>query len=86
METRVYGDLNAEGLEVVCRAERYFVRYDAGAHQMAWREDEITLDEFNRLRVNRTEEYEVIIELQRRIRSQGNDPNCQNWVPSQHAL
>lgn len=86
METRVYGDLNAEGLEVVCREGRYFVRYDAGAHQMAWREDEITSDQFNQLRASRTEEYAVILELQRRIRSRGDDPNCQNWVPPQHAL
>lgn len=85
METRVYGDINTGGLEVVCRSDRYFVRYDAGAHQMAWREDEITVDEFKRLCASRADEYEVIIGLQRRLRSQGKDPNCQNWVP-QHAL
>jgi hypothetical protein len=86
MEIRVYGDINAEGLEVVCRSDRYFVRYDAGAHQMAWREDEITADEFKRLSASRSNEYEVIVGLQQRLRNQGEDPNCQNWGPLQHAL
>ena len=39
METVIYGNLQSEALEVILREGRYFLRYDAGAHQMAWRED-----------------------------------------------
>ena len=38
-------------LEVVLRGGRYFVRYDAGAHCDAWREDEISEQEFVRLKM-----------------------------------
>ena len=82
MEVRVYGNLNAEGLEVVQRHDRSFVRYDAGAHQIAWREDELTSEEFARLRATRGAESSVIIALQRRISASGDDPYVQNWSPA----
>ena len=81
METVIYGNLLSEALEVVFREGRYFLRYDAGAHQMAWREDELTEDEFQRLRKGRADEYQVIIDLQRRLTISGTDPYKQNWNP-----
>jgi hypothetical protein len=78
MEERVYGDVNSEGLEVVRRSGRYFVRYDAGAHQTAWREDELSAEEFERLSRSQADEYEVIISLQRRL---GLDAYTSNWSP-----
>lgn len=45
MEQIVHGNLRDAGLEVVRREDRYFVRYDAGAHVTVWREDEISVQE-----------------------------------------
>jgi hypothetical protein len=78
MEERVYGNVQDEGLEVVKRDERFFVRYDAGAHQMIWREDELTVEEFNRLTQGKAQEHSVLLELQRRL---GFDAYVQNWRP-----
>ena len=82
MEKRVFGNLSQEGLEVVERDARYFVRYDAGAHQVAWREDEISMEEFAQLRSSRPGEYQTIIALQRRLQAGGIDPYKQNWQPN----
>ncbi len=82
MENRVFGNLSQEGLEVVERETRFFVRYDAGAHQTAWREDEISAEEFALLKSGKSAEYQTIITLQRRLQSLGIDPYKQNWEPS----
>ncbi len=80
MEERVFGDVGGRGLEVVRRDARYYVRYDAGAHQVAWREDELTETEFERLRMGQENEHAVMIALQRRIAASGGDPYTQNWT------
>ncbi len=82
MESRVFGNLSQVGLEVVEREARFFVRYDAGAHQTAWREDEISAEEFARLKSGKSGEYQTIIALQRLLQSFGIDPYKQNWEPS----
>lgn len=82
MENRVFGNVSEEGLEVVEREARYYVRYDAGAHQIAWREDEISAEEFAQLKSGRAGEYQIIIALQRRLQLQGINPYKQNWEPS----
>ena len=81
MERLVFGNVREEGLEVVEREKRLFVRYDAGAHQAAWREDEISQAEFDHLCSGRAGEYETIIALQRRLSSRGEDPYAPNWAP-----
>jgi len=48
---------------------------------MAWREDELTEEEFQRLRKSRAEAYQVIIGLQCRLAADGFDPYKQNWNP-----
>lgn len=78
MDERIYGDVDSQGLEVVLRSGRYFVRYDAGAHQMVWREDELTPEEYERLSKSKAGEYEVIIDLQRRL---GLGAYISNWKP-----
>lgn len=81
METRIHGNLSKRGLEVVERDGRYFVRYDAGAHQIAWREDELFPAEFEQLKTGEAGEYQTIIGLQRRLLQAGIDPHVQNWRP-----
>ncbi|MWV13476.1 hypothetical protein F3I62_15335 [Pseudomonas sp. R-28-1W-6] len=81
MEKVVYGSLNTQGIEVVIREGRYLVRYDAGAHQEAWREDEITPSEFTRLSAGGNTENEVMFEIQRRLEKSGVKPYVSNWTP-----
>ena len=80
MEENVFGDLASQGLEVVHRDGRYFVRYDAGAHQVAWREDELTAEEFRRLRLGQQEEHAVLLGVQQRISAGGGNPYRENWT------
>ena len=77
----VFGHLENEGLEVVRRDGRYFVRYDAGSHQQAWREDELSEQEFERLASGREGERQVILGLQERLSTAGIDPGEANWCP-----
>lgn len=78
-EEKLFGlELRKDYLEVVRRGGRFFVRYDAGAHQMAWREDEISEQEAMSIGSGRAGEYDVIVRLQRRL---GLDANTSNWLP-----
>jgi hypothetical protein len=81
MERIIYGNLQGEGLEVVTRDGRYFLRYDAGAHAIAWREDEITEQEFSSIQLGGEAQYRAIIAMQRRLEQSGADPYRQNWSP-----
>ncbi|MBF0197350.1 MAG: hypothetical protein HQL32_06550 [Planctomycetes bacterium] len=85
MSEVIYGNLEREGLELVERGTKYFVRYDAGAHQVAWREDELSSEEAKKLQLGKPEEYEVIIALQARIEATGLNPNIQNWSPTRES-
>ena len=81
VENVVYGDLRGSGLEVVVRDGRYFVRYDAGAHAVAWREDELTEQEFAAVKLGGEAEHKAILSMQRRLESAGIEPYRQNWTP-----
>lgn len=58
---------NDGGLMVFDRAGVFFLRYDAGAHQVAIREDEITLEDFKRVMSGEQEATKVLFELQERL-------------------
>jgi hypothetical protein len=77
----IYGNLSSEGLEVVSRDGRYFVRYDAGAHQEVWREDEIQAAELAAIQSGPESRYWAIISLQKRLIAAGIDPYVSNWWP-----
>lgn len=79
MEEKIYGDLDSEGIEIVLRDGRLFVRYDAGAHQVVWREDEISQTDLGHIRRGQEAEYSVLLELQRRIERSGGNPYLSNW-------
>lgn len=81
MEAIVYGNLKSEGIEVVSREGRHFVRYDAGAHVVAWREDEVTPQEFAAIAQGGASEHQAILAVQRRLELSGVDPYRQNWTP-----
>ena len=82
METLVFGNLAQEGLEVVSRNGSYFVRYDAGSHCIAWREDEISVQEFDLIKSGKQGEYQAILNMQRRLESSGVNPYQRNWSPT----
>ena len=81
MDQVVYGNLQEEGLEVVLRKGHYFVRYDAGAHQTVWREDQITESEFRLIAIGGELEQKTLLQLQKRLKQLGVDPYVQNWLP-----
>lgn len=78
-EEQVY-EYNA--LTVILRQGKYFVRYDAGAHQEIWREDEISESELGELKSGRDGRYNVLLKIQRRL---GFDVNKSNWSPDDQA-
>ena len=86
MEEVVFGSLESEGLEIVSRGGLYFVRHDAGAHNVAWREDEISELEVAAIRSGIAAEHGAILGLQKRLEATGVNPYEQNWVPTKPKL
>ena len=82
MDVVVYGDLRNHGVEVVRRGNLLFVRYDAGAHVIAWREDEITEFEYKAIAAGGDDEQKAMFQVQRRLEQSGMNPYVQNWKPS----
>jgi hypothetical protein len=82
MDVVVYGNLMDHGIEVVRRGNRLFVRYDAGAHVIAWREDEITEFEYMAIAGGGDSEQKTMFQVQRRLEQSGVNPYIQNWKPS----
>jgi hypothetical protein len=79
MEKIIHGNLREQGLEVVSRSGRTFVRYDAGAHVIAWREDEISESELKSIKAGGDIANEAMFSLQRRLQNGGIDPYVSNW-------
>jgi len=81
MENVIYGGIDEQAFEVVERSGRYFVRYDAGAHQIAWREDEISFSDLALIESGPEGASRVILALQKRLVTAGVDPYRSNWSP-----
>jgi hypothetical protein len=78
-EEKLFGlELKTDYMEVVRRQGRYFVRYDAGAHQPVWREDEINEQDAVTIGSGGPGEYDVLLRLQRRL---GLQAYTSNWQP-----
>lgn len=75
MRKQIYSFSDLEIYEVV---NQFIVRYDAGAHQVVTREDEITEDEVLRIRSGREGMTEVLVALQKRLIERGLDPYVSN--------
>jgi hypothetical protein len=65
-------------LEVIRDGDRFFVRYDAGAHQVVMREDEISEADARRIQSGKQEMVEVLHSLQQRLVACGVDPYVSN--------
>jgi hypothetical protein len=79
VEEKLFGlDLRTDGIEILLRDGRYFVRYDAGAHQVAWRQDQVTEQEAKKIQSGSRGVSEVLSDLQHRL---GLDAFKSNWNP-----
>lgn len=65
-------------VEIWARGDRFFVRYDAGAHQVAMREDEISEQEAKNASVSADAAMKMLFILQRRLIDAGVDPYISN--------
>lgn len=65
-------------MEIWERDGRFFVRYDAGAHQIVMREDEISETEARTAAQNEDAAIQMLSALQRRLIQAGIDPYVSN--------
>lgn len=65
---------DADGLVVSKSGAKYYVKYDAGAHQIAMREDEISEEDAKLLMTNPAEATSVLFKLQKNLTQTGFDP------------
>lgn len=75
MRVQIY---NSDGVELFKDGAKYYIRYDAGSHQIAIREDEISEDEAKRVMVSSSEATRVLFALQERLTRQGIDSYVSN--------
>lgn len=75
MNEKVYelGDL-----EIWKRGDRFFVRYDAGSHQIVMREDEISAEDVNEAVQSEEAATNMLFALQKRLIQAGIDPYVSN--------
>lgn len=71
MENKIYDD---GFLAIFNRGWRFFLRYDAGSHQIAMREDEISEAEANLIMQGQDEATKVLFAVQDRLAKAGIDP------------
>jgi hypothetical protein len=67
-----------DGVAVFKDGAKYYVRYDAGAHQIAIREDEISESEAKQVMASMAEATQVLFAVQRRLIAAGVDPYVAN--------
>ncbi|MGY2257819.1 hypothetical protein [Pseudomonas sp. SDO55104_S430] len=65
-------------MEIWARGDRFFVRYDAGSHQVAMREDEISEQEAKNASVSADAAMKMLFILQRRLIDAEVDPYISN--------
>jgi len=65
-------------LQVIQRGDKYFARYDAGAHQIVMREDEISPNEASHLQLGKDEMNQTLFAIQKRLIATGVDPYVSN--------
>lgn len=75
MRELIYDD---DGVAVLKDGSKYYVRYDAGAHQIAIREDEVSEDEARQVMAGTAKATQVLFAVQRRLTAAGLDPYVSN--------
>lgn len=77
MNEKIFDD---GSLEIIVKSGRYYLRYDAGAHQVAIREDEISKAEAEQVMSSEDEATKVLFSLQRRLEEAGVKPYESNVI------
>lgn len=70
--------VDLDGVAVLRDGDAWFIRYDAGAHQIAMREDAISQEEARRAMTGPEGAVDVLFALQRRLVAAGIDPYAEN--------
>jgi hypothetical protein len=65
-------------LEIWKRGDRFFARYDAGAHQIIMREDEISAEEAKQAMKGGDAVNAVLLALEKRLLQAGLNPHVSN--------
>ncbi|WP_139169399.1 hypothetical protein [Microbulbifer yueqingensis] len=81
MEKILCGEISKGSVQVIVRDSAYFIRYDAGAHQVVWREDVISYVEAMEIVKDQSCVERVLMNLQRRLLDSGVKPYVSNWNP-----
>ncbi|MDA8327586.1 MAG: hypothetical protein M0Z83_01285 [Betaproteobacteria bacterium] len=75
MRKLIYDD---DGVAVFKIGSKYYIRYDAGTHQIVIREDEISEDEAKQVMAGTAKATQVLFAVQRRLTAMGVDPFVSN--------
>lgn len=75
MKVKIYDKNNIKIFKV---GNRYYIEYDAGAHQIAIREDEISEDEANIIINDESKLMTVLFAIQKRLIARGEKPYKSN--------
>lgn len=65
-------------MEIWARGDRFFVRYDAGSHQIVMREDEISEQDAREASLSNESAMKMLFALQKRLIQAGIDPYVSN--------
>ncbi|TPG72824.1 hypothetical protein [Pseudomonas mandelii] len=65
-------------MEIWARGDRFFVRYDAGSHQIVMREDEISEQDVQEALLSNESAMKMLFALQKRLIQAGIDPYVSN--------
>jgi hypothetical protein len=71
MRAKIY---DRHGLEIFQEDSRFFVRYDAGAHMVVPRLDEISKEDAELAMTGPAAAEQVLLSLQKRLQAAGMDP------------
>ncbi|WP_227245193.1 hypothetical protein [Paraburkholderia caribensis] len=75
MDTKIF---ELADMEIWKRGDKYYVRYDAGSHQIGMREDEISEEEAMRASQGKNEAISMLSALQKRLIDSGVNPYVSN--------
>jgi hypothetical protein len=75
MEQTIYQD---DGIAIRSVNGKFFIKYDAGAHQIEIREDEITTQQKDAIVQDPSIAEVVLFEIQKRLIAEGVDPYTSN--------
>lgn len=77
MDIKLFG---CHVVQIFRRNDRLFVRYDAGAHQIAIREDEISEAELDQAMLGPEQALQMLFNLEKRLVKNGENPYVSNLV------